>query len=152
MLVQYTAMLFFPGGGQAIGASIDVTLDGSNQAPLLFVDALGTIPEVNPLIGDGTGTITFYAAPSLYLAELAGTWTRIPVDALYPDPVFPNLYVHTQAVPAAVWTVNHHFGTRPAVDIIIGGEVFEADVTHPDGETTVITFGSPTTGTANLRR
>lgn len=153
MLVQYTAMLFFPGGGQAIGASIGVSVDGSNQAPMMYADALGAVPEANPMVGDATGTITFYASPGLYLAELAGTWTRIPIDPSYPDPVFPNLYVHTQAVASDVWTINHFFGVNPSVTLVGGAlQSEETEVSFPSPTQTVLTFSSAQTGTAYLRK
>lgn len=152
MLVQYSAALFFPGGGPASGASIVVSLYGSNVPPLIFADSGGTVPNANPITADGMGQISFYAAPGIYKAELAGEWFDIPIDPSHTDPVWPDLYVHDQPVAASTWTVDHHFGTRPAVDIIIGGADFEAEVTHPDDETTVITFGAPTSGSVTLRR
>src|SRR5688572_9602594 len=154
MLVLYSLMLFFPGGGgPASGASIDVHLHGSNQSPLIFTDSAGTIPATNPIIADGMGNIAFYAAPGQYMAELAGELFHVPIDPSHTAPVWQDIWVHDQPVAASVWTVEHHFGTRPAVDIIIsGGAVFEGEVTHPDDETTVITFGAPSSGTAYLRR
>jgi hypothetical protein len=118
----------------------------------MYQDAAGTIPAANPMIGDGVGSIRFYAAPSLYVAELAGTLTRIPVDPSVMSPVWPNLYIHTQAVPATVWTVKHHFGVIPQANVVASGDDIEAAVSHLDAETTVITFGASSTGTAYLRR
>jgi hypothetical protein len=151
-LVPYSAMLFFPGGDPAVGALIDISLDGSNQPPFMYLDAAGTLPAPNPMTADATGSIMFYAAPSLYLAELAGTFTRIAVDPLYPNPVWPNLYVHTQAVASSVWTVDHYFGTSPDVTILGLTAQVETDVNHTSPLQTVITFSSPQTGTANLRK
>lgn len=151
-LVPYLTMLFYPGGGVASDVLVPVTLHGSNQAPPLFADSDGLVPLANPVLSNAFGEITFFAAPGHYVAELAGEWFYVPLDPAHTDPVWQDLFVHTQAVAASVWTVAHHFGTRPAVDIIIDGAGFEAEVTHPDDETTVITFGSPTVGTANLRR
>ena len=151
-LVLYSSMLFFPGGNPAIGASIDISLDASNQPPYLYLDAAGTLPAPNPMIADGTGTITFYAAPSFYLAEIAGTFSRIPVDPTHLNPVWPNLYVHTQAVASNVWTIDHFFGTNPDVTILGLTAQVETDVNHPSPTQTVITFSSPQTGVANLRK
>lgn len=152
MLALYSLMMFFPGGGPASGASVDVAVHGSNVLPLLFTDAAGTTPAPNPLTADGMGVIEFYAAPGCYKAELAGDTFDVPVDPSHTDPVWPGLWVHTQAVASTVWTVEHHFGVRPAVDILVGVADFQAEIDHPDTETTVITFGSPMVGTAHLRR
>lgn len=152
MLVSYSLLMFFPGGGPAISTPVSVALHGSNVQPILFTDAAGTIPASNPVMTDGTGVLSFYAAPGCYRAELAGDTFDVPIDPAHTDPVWPGLWVHTQAVASTVWTVEHHFGVRPAVELIIGGADFEAEVTHPDDETTVITFGSPLAGTAMLRR
>lgn len=151
-LVPYTAMLFFPGGGPAVGASIDVGMDGSNQMPLLFLDAGAVVPAPNPMIADGTGTILFYAAPGLYQAELGGTFIRVPVDPGYGAPVWPDLWVHMQTVPATVWTVDHYFGTKPSVSIDLGSSQVEAEVDHPSLTQTVLTFTSAQQGAAYLRR
>jgi len=151
-LVRYSVMIFFPGGNPAVGASIQISLDGGNQAPLIFTDAAGTIPAANPMIAGGMGVVSFYAAPSLYLAELAGTFFRVPVSAFHVGDVWPNLYVHTQAAVAAVWTVDHHFGVEPDVTIVVSGADAETQITHPTPEQTVITFNPPRSGTAYLRR
>jgi hypothetical protein len=151
-LVLYSLMLFYPGGGPAAGAMSLVQMHGSNQAPLLFTDAAGTIPAANPLTASGMGVIQFYAAPGHYMAELAGNLFYVPIDPSYTAPVWEDLWVHTQSVASAVWTVEHHFGTEPEVDVIVSAAELVAEVSHPDNETTVITFGAPTVGVANLRR
>lgn len=153
MLVPYRAMLFFPGGGPAAGASIGVSIDGSNQAPALFQDAAATLPQVNPVVADGMGNIMFFAPPGLYIAEIAGTFTRINVDPAYLSPVWPDVFVFEQVAPALVWTVDHHFGTHPSVDVVTpGGAVEVGEVTHVTASQATITFGSPMAGTAYLRR
>jgi hypothetical protein len=151
-LVPYTSMLFFPGGGQASGASIGIGMDGSNQVPMIYLDAGAVVPAPNPMIADGTGTIMFFAAPGLYVAELAGTFLRVPVDPTYGAPVWPDLWVHMQTVAATVWTVDHYFGTKPSVSIDLGTNQVEAEVDHPSLTQTVLTFTTAQTGAAYLRR
>jgi hypothetical protein len=51
-----------------------------------------------------------------------------------------------------VWTVEHHFGVQPQVEVLVGGQVVYATVEHPDDETTTISFAAPTAGVAHLRR
>lgn len=152
MLAQYTVMLFFPGGDVAAGASIDISMDASNQMPLIYVDPGATIPAPNPMIADVTGTITFYAAPGFYLAELSGTFFRIHVDPGFAPAVWPDLYVHMQTVPALVWTIDHYFGTKPGVSVDISNNQVEPEVDHPSLTQTVLTFNTPQQGAAYLRR
>lgn len=151
-LVLYSTMLFYPGGGVASGASIAIHLHGSNQAPILFTDSAGTTPAANPITADGMGQLSFWAAPGHYMAELAGDMFYIPIDPSHTEPVWQDLWVHAQSTPATVWTINHHFGTNPSVDVIVSGAVVEGEVAHSGPETTTITFGSAVSGTAYLRR
>lgn len=152
MLVQYHLMLFFPGGNPAAGASIGVSMDGSNVAPLMFADAGATIPVTSPITADGMGNIDFYAPPGLYLAELSGAWFRIPVDPGFGAPVVPDVWVHTQTVVATVWTIDHWFQTKPSVSIDVGTAEVHSSVQHPSLTQTVITFSAPVSGAAYLRR
>lgn len=152
MLVHYSTMLFFPGGNPAAGALIDVSMDASNVAPLLFADAGATIPVISPLTADSMGNIDFYAPPGLYLAELAGAFFRIPVDPGFGAPVIPDVWVHMQTVPALVWTIDHYFQTKPSVSIDVGTAQVEAQVSHPSLTQTVLTFTSAQSGAAYLRR
>lgn len=151
-LTQYRQMVFFPGGNPAAFASIAVVLEGSNVPPSVFADVAATLPLSLPLTADSMGTIAFCAAPGCYLAVLSGTRTRIGVDPANTDPVFPDVYVHTQAAPALTWTIDHHLGIEPAVSIILGIENVEAHIDHPDNSQTVLTFSQPVAGVAQLRR
>lgn len=58
-------------------------------------------------------------------------------------------YVHTQAVPAAIWTINHNLGGQPtAVVLDSAGTQCEGTFSYPSINQMVITFNSPFTGTA----
>jgi hypothetical protein len=60
-------------------------------------------------------------------------------------------YLHTQNVPATVWTINHNLGLRPAVSIIdTGGNEVEAEVSHTSTNQLVIRFAIPLAGLARL--
>lgn len=62
-----------------------------------------------------------------------------------------SAYLYTQTAPAAVWTINHNLGLRPAVTILdAGGNEIEADVTHPSANQLVIRFAIPIAGLARL--
>lgn len=58
-------------------------------------------------------------------------------------------YVHTQAVPASVWTIPHNLGFRPNVIVVDTlGRIVEGDVAWPDVNTIVLTFSAAFGGQA----
>lgn len=57
-------------------------------------------------------------------------------------------YLHVQTVPSSGWLINHNLGSIPSVSVIIGDEEVDADVHHPDENSTYIEFPSPYTGKA----
>lgn len=58
-------------------------------------------------------------------------------------------FIFDQTTPVATWTIDHNYGRRVSVDLIDDtGKVVFADIEHPTLNRTVITFPSPTTGTA----
>lgn len=152
MLVLYSTYLQFPGGGPAANFPVSIFLRASNRLARLFTDQTGTQAASNPLITDGDGQALFWAAPGNYEARLSGERFHTPVDDSFTDPTWPDVSVHDQVSPASVWTIDHHFGIEPAVTVLLSANVAQADVSHPDDETTVLTFGLPVTGTAYLRR
>jgi hypothetical protein len=65
------------------------------------------------------------------------------------SPIAVLSYVHTQATPAAVWTVNHNLGMFPNITVV-GTDTREilADVSYPDAYNIVVEFSTPTDGKA----
>jgi hypothetical protein len=60
-------------------------------------------------------------------------------------------YVHTQATPASVWTINHNLNGQPtAVVLDSAGTQCEGTFSYPSGNQMIITFSSPFTGTAYI--
>lgn len=151
-LIRYTQFITYPGGAPASNVSIAVWLLGGNIAVPIFADKAGTVPLPNPTMTDVDGKISVYVAPGPLTAELAGQIFPFLVDSSETDPAWPGTFIHEQSVASAVWTVQHHFGIQPIVTNLVVSEPVNAEVTHPDDETTVITFASPTAGTAHLRR
>ena len=151
-LIRHSQYVFYPGGGPASGILLGVNLRGGNQLVPLFSNKAGTTPQANPVTTGPYGEVDFYAAPGDYVVWLAGESFPVPVDASETDESWPDTFVHTQATPATSWTIGHHFGVRPSVTILVEDRVTEADVTHTDDETAVVTFGAPTGGVALLRR
>jgi hypothetical protein len=63
-------------------------------------------------------------------------------------------YTHTQATPAATWTIPHNLNTVPSVILVIDSfpnEQVVTDVTYPDLNTAVVSWPSPESGKAYLR-
>lgn len=151
-LVKYSQYITYPDGNPAGDRMQQVELLGGNVAVPLFSDKAGTLPLSNPVTTDGDGLAMFYAAPGSFVTELAGELFHFTVDATEPDDAWPGVFVHEQPIAALVWTVDHHIGAPPAVTVLVAGAVAETAVTHPTPEQTVLTFSSPTAGTALLRR
>lgn len=62
-------------------------------------------------------------------------------------------YTHTQATPAATWTIPNPLGRKAgAVTVLIADVVVEADVTIPNDATTpiVVVFATPQSGRAQI--
>lgn len=151
-LIEYGQYLTYADGAPVAEVPVSVQLLGGNVLVPLFSDKAGTSPLANPVMTDLNGYATFFAAPGSYSTEISGAAFHYGVAPAEPDDAWPGVFVHDQDVPATVWTVGHHFGCSPAVTVLIGGQVAEAAVDHPDAETTTITFSTPVTGTAHLRR
>jgi len=60
-------------------------------------------------------------------------------------------YTHLQTVASTSWTIPHGLGYNPIVRVFIGtAEVQPATITHPDVNTTIVTFTGAQTGYARL--
>ena len=60
-------------------------------------------------------------------------------------------FVHTQGSAATSWTVNHNLGFRPAVEVFsVGGAEIDAAILHTSVNQTVISFSTPTAGSARF--
>lgn len=151
-LIKYAQYITYPDGNPAANRMQEIDLLGGNIAVPLFADKAGTIPLTNPVMTDGDGLATFYAAPGSFITILAAEIFHFEVDPAEPDDAWPGVFVHVQSVASAVWTIDHHIGAPPAVTVLQSGNVVEADIFHPDAEQTILTFSSPQTGTALLRR
>lgn len=151
-LIRYAQYLTYADGNPVADSTALVNLVGGNVAVPVFADKAGTTPLTNPVPTDSDGLLAFYAAPGAFYTDISGTLFHYPVDASETDPAWPGTFVHDQASASSTWTVAHHFGVEPSVNVIVAGQAVQADVAHPDDETTTISFGAPATGTAYLRR
>jgi hypothetical protein len=151
-LIKYGQYLTYANGTPAANVLVPVRLLGGNVLVPLFSDKPGTVPLANPVMTDVDGLATFYAAPGEFFTDISGNVFHYDVDATETDEAWPGVFVHEQAVAATVWTVAHHFGAMPTVTVLVDGARVEATVQHVDTETTTLTFGPATAGTAFLRR
>lgn len=151
-LIHYRQFLTYPDGDPAANTTFPVWNLGGNVLVPLFSNKLGTVPLANPVMTDSEGLLEFYAPPGPYTVDVAGAIVHALVAGTETDPAWPGLFIHNQPVAASVWTVDHHFGVQPDVNLLIAGDVVEADITHPTTEQTVITFSSAQSGAAHLRR
>lgn len=151
-LIQYSQYLTYPDGSPAAEASFPVKLLGGNVLTPTFTSKAGTTPLTNPVLTDGDGLLTFFAAPGAFVTDIAGTLFHYAVDDSEEDEAWPGTFIHTQGSASSTWTVEHHFGVEPSVTVLVEGQTLDGDVTHPDDETTVITFGASVAGVALLRR
>ena len=151
-LIKYQRYITYPDGNPAADRAQMILLYGGNVPVPLYGDKAGTAPLSNPVMTDSEGLAEFYAAPGEFITELAGEVFLFLVDPAEPDDAWPGVFVHEQAVPASVWTIDHHIGAPPAVTVLVAGQPVDAEVLHTGAESLTITFGSPTAGTALLRR
>jgi len=150
-LIKYSQYLIFANGSPAAEVSLPVMRLGGNVLTPTFTSKAGTTPLANPVLTDSDGLLTFYAAPGAYVTDVSGHLFHYAVDDAETDDAWPGTFIHTQASPATVWTIEHHFGVEPDVTVLVDAQDSRGDVAHSDSETTTITFGAPTTGTAYLR-
>lgn len=60
-------------------------------------------------------------------------------------------YIHNQVSASFVWTINHNLGYRPSVELFdAGSQEFDAQVSHPTVNQTVVTMTVATSGFARL--
>lgn len=151
-LIKYSGYIFLPGGNPAANMPFAIKLVGGNRLIPLLADKQGNAPLPNPLMTDADGLLMFYAAPGAFCVELSGEMFQIMPAADETDEAWPGTFVYDQASPLSVWTIDHFFGIQPSVAIVVDGTESEAQVSHVDTITTVITFSQPVSGQAYLRR
>ena len=150
-LIKYMQFLTFPDGNPVDTLPYPVMRLGGNALTPTFTDKAGTTPLANPVTTNAVGLLTFYAAPGAYVTDVSGHLFHYAVDDDETDVAWPGVFIYTQASPASVWTIEHHFGVEPSATVLVSAQDSQGDVSHPDSETTTITFGAPVTGTAYLR-
>ena len=120
----------------------------------LYADRAAT-PMSNPIVADAYGNIEFFAEEGVYYLRVNGADIRIILD----EPATggggggAEKYLHIQAAPAALWTINHGLATKPTVVLQIDSAPEESvltDIRYPDINTVEIEWPSPESGKAYL--
>lgn len=108
---------------------IDVFIPSSTE-----IESVATSVDIAP--DPGGAVVVLFASPGAPGAQ---------------GPAGDGGFTHTQASPAATWTITNTLGRYPAsVLIVIGTELVDADIEFPDVDTIVVTFATPTAGRAEF--
>lgn len=153
-LAPYTETYWYPDETFAANVPYHVFPRLSNIHAPLFADQLGTTPLPNPGLTTGSGLITFWVENGDYWLHIGGQSFYLIVDL---DPnlthVWPSTFRWVQPAPLTTWVIAHGLNSFPSVSVIspLNEQLF-GDVAYVDSNNLTITFGSPVTGTAFLRR
>lgn len=149
----YQDTYWYPSGALAKFVPARVFPRNSNILAPLWADSAETVPLANPQLTTATGELTFYAAPGDYWIHLGIESFPVTIDS---DDVVPEVwhdtFLYEQPVASTSWMVNHNLGAEPDVSVVIAGQVIPADVNYTDLNNLTITFSSPQSGVAYLRR
>lgn len=115
--------------------------------------SLPDLPDVLKLNVSSPGVAVVPALPSTELSTVGPT----VIVAISPGPpgatgaAGDGGFTHTQASPAATWTIPNTLGRYPAaVLVVVGDKLVLTDVEFPDLATIVVSFASPQTGRAEV--
>lgn len=103
-------------------------------------------PQGDPGVGLPPGGVTSQVLVKASAADYVVAWAD-PAEGS----VDLDHYTHVQAVPAAVWTIDHPLTFRPAVSVVdSAGSIVEGDVDYLSEDRIQITFSSGFSGAAYL--
>ena len=153
-LAPYSELYWYPDESFAANVRYHVFPRFSNVHAALFQDQAGTIPLPNPGTTDANGLISFFVENGDYWLRIGDETFYVIVDL---DPnlthVWPSTFRWVQAAPLTTWVIAHGLDSFPAVSVISpANEQLFGDVAYVDQNNLTITFGSPVSGTAFLRR
>lgn len=106
------------------------------------------------------GPITSLGAPPVVTPDTKVVYVPVmKCPDSEPEPLTPTpppgvqwrqIFIHTQQIPATVWTITHPFEYTPSVTLFVGGEEADTDTDFPDPHTVVLTFAEPHIGVVHL--
>ena len=89
------------------------------------------------------------ATRDFYGPKTAGVWPLVPSFNLGSGSALR--YVHTQAIAASTWTINHNLGTKPNIVIVDSSNThLFGDVTYVSNSQVILSFSVPFSGYAYL--
>lgn len=152
-IAPYSEKYVYPTGTLAVGALAYVYPRDLSALATLYADLAGTIPLPNPLPVGAGGFLTFFVENGDHWVYVNGQsfYVIIDTDAALSQ-VWPSTYVHQHPASESVWVINHGLSSKPAVTVLVGGEIAAADVAYLDDDNLTITFGGSVSGVAYLRR
>lgn len=146
--------LDYPNGAHAANLLVEVRYAATELPALLYTDRTKTVLAPNPLHTDSLGNLAFWAEPGEYLIVFNSGDMHVSVPDHPDEPEAGGggdftQYVHTQAIAASTWIMNHGLGRKTHCTIFddAGFEV-EADVFAATLNQTSAIFPSPDTGSA----
>jgi hypothetical protein len=153
-LADYSEAYWHPDGSPAAGELAYVYPRHSQTLQPLFTDITGTVPVPNPVNIPANGVLSFSAETGDYWIFVKNQSFQVILDI---DPNLTNTWSVTvrfvQSVPATTWSINHELESAPAVTVLDPlDQIVECDIQYVGLNDLTITFGSPMTGTAYLRR
>lgn len=143
---------------RATGSSVAVQVIFSVPDSPTQVDALDHLSEVPGALNTAALDAHLAAIPGHAASQVSftptGTVAATNVQAAIAEVAAESAggsYTHTQATPAASWTVTHNLGYRPAVTVFdASGVLVITDFTHASINALTITFAAPIAGVAHL--
>lgn len=126
--------------------SVDVEVD-EDIVELELVEETVTVElgDVGPPGPRSAANVTFDPSGSLAATNVQDAIEELLAEAGGGD----AHYVHTQNVPATVWTVTHNLGKHPSVTVLDSASTLvEGSVVHVSANSLTVTFGASFSGTA----
>jgi hypothetical protein len=142
------------------------------EEPITIVEAIGSLPEApgmgwvffqagNPEFpvwvgaqegggggGDGGGgTDEVWIGPEPPVSETLELWYDSDAPGIGLGTVS---YMHTQAVAATVWSIDHNLGWFPNVMVLSGSDTLEGDISQTTVMRMTLTFSAAVSGIAYL--
>jgi len=106
---------------------------------------------VNVSTVTNTVTVTENGSTTVVTVPQTSTLTAITVGPQGPKGDPGTAFEYIQSTPAAVWTINHNLGFKPAVELLdAGSQEIDGEVSHPSINQTVVTLNPASAGLARL--
>lgn len=149
--------LEYPNGAHAAGLVVEIRYAATNLPAVLYTNKDKTTPAPNPFAADALGNIAFWAEPGEYKIVFGSGEFSV---SLADHPNEPGSgggggggsWRHTQGSAVTPWVMDHPLGYPPAGIIAreSTGDFISFAVVENTADQTIISFGNPTSGYADL--